>query len=102
LGGQGIRGLAYIASLPGYLVISGPTFREKDDFKLWFWTGQPQAAARRVTIDGLQGLQGADGVSPAVVDGSQRIVIVSDDGDLKAGRFAQFVLLETAQLKIDA
>ena len=100
LGGQGIRGLAYVASLGGYLVISGPTSREKDDFKLWFWSGQADAAARRVTVEGLQGLERAEGVSPAVIDGEQRIVVVSDDGDRKEGRFAQFVLLEPRQLKI--
>ena len=100
LGGQGIRGLAYVASLGGYLVISGPTSREKDDFKLWFWSGRTDAPARRVTIAGLQGLERAEGVSPAVIDGEQRIVIVSDDGDRKQGRFAQFVLLEPGQLQI--
>ena len=100
LGGQGIRGLSYVASLGGYLVISGPTSREKDDFKLWFWSGQSGAAARRVTIEGLQGLQRAEGVSPAVINGEQRIIIVSDDGDRKAGRFAQFVLLEPGKLQI--
>ena len=100
LGGQGIRGLAYVASLGGYLVISGPTSREKDDFKLWFWSGQADAAARRVTVEGLQGLERAEGVSPAVIDGEQRIVVVSDDGDRKEGRFAQFVLLEPRQLQI--
>ena len=100
LGGQGIRGLAFVASLGGYLVISGPTSREKDDFKLWFWSGQADAAARRVSIEGIQGLERAEGVSPAVIDGEQRIVIVSDDGDRKSGRFAQFVVLEPGQLQI--
>ena len=100
LGGQGIRGMAYVASLDGYLVISGPTSREKDDFKLWFWSGQADAPARQVTVDGLQGLERAEGVSPAVIDGVQRIVIVSDDGDRTEGRFARFVLLEPGQLQI--
>ena len=81
-------------------MISGPTSREKDDFKLWFWSGQADAAARAVTIEGLNGLQRAEGVSPAVIDGEQRIVIVSDDGDRNTGRFAQFVLLEPGQLQI--
>ena len=101
LGGQGIRGMAYVASLAGYLIISGPTSREKDDFKLWFWKGQANAPARRVTVTGLQGLERAEGVSPAVIDGVQRIVIVSDDGDRTKGRFARFLLLEPEQLQIE-
>jgi Protein of unknown function (DUF3616) len=100
LGGQGIRGMSYMASLDGYLVISGPATREKDDFKLWFWSGQPGASARRVTVPGLQGFERAEGVSPAVMDGALRIIIVSDDGDRKEGRFARFVLLEPGQLRI--
>ncbi len=100
LGGDGIRGMSYMASLDGYLIISGPTSREQDEFKLWFWSGQPTASARRVTVPGLQGFERAEGVSPAVIDGAPRIVIVSDDGSRKEGRFARFVLLDPGQLQI--
>ena len=100
LGGHGIRGMAFVASLDGYLVISGPASRELSEFGLWFWSGQPDAPARRVTVPGLQGFERAEGVSPAVIDGEQRIIIVSDDGSRKEGRFARFVLLEPAQLQI--
>ena len=100
LGGQGIRGLSYIAPLGGYLVVSGPTSRKQDEFKLWFWSGQFDAPARRVTVPGLQGFARAEGVSQAVIDGVPRIVIVSDDGNRKAGKSAHFVLLDLAQLQI--
>ncbi|MEO6321783.1 MAG: DUF3616 domain-containing protein [Polaromonas sp.] len=102
LGGQGIRGMSYIAALDGYLVVSGPASREQDEFKLWFWSGQADAAARRVTIPGLQGLAHAEGVSPAVMAGVPRIIIVSDDGNRKKGEAAHFVLLDLAQLQIAA
>lgn len=100
LGGQGIRGMSYSAPLDGYLVVSGPTSRAQDEFKLWFWSGLADAPARRVTVPGLQGLARAEGVSLAVINGVQRIVIVSDDGNRKAGEFANFVLLDLAQLQI--
>lgn len=100
LGGHGIRGMSYMASLNGYLVISGPASREKDEFALWFWSGRPTAPARRVTVSGLQGFERAEGVSPAVIDGVPRIVIASDDGSRKEGRFARFVLLDPGQLQI--
>ncbi|EWS64467.1 hypothetical protein Y695_02286 [Hydrogenophaga sp. T4] len=38
-------------------------------------------------------------MSPAVVGGLDRIVIVSDDGDRGAGRFAGYLLLDPAQLQ---
>jgi Protein of unknown function (DUF3616) len=101
LDGYGIRGMAFIAPLGGYLVISGPVSRE-GEFGLWFWSGEPAAPARRVTVAGLPGLERAEGVCPAVIDGVTKIVIVSDDGSRKQGRCARFVLLELGQLQIAA
>ena len=100
LGGQGIRGLSFVDSLKGYLVISGPASREDDAFGLWFWGGQPGDKARRVTVPGLPGFERAEGVSPAIIDGVSKIVIVSDDGDRKKGEFARFILLDPSQLQI--
>ena len=102
LGGHGIRGMSYVAALNGYLVISGPASRADAAFGLWFWTGQADAPARRVTVPGLAGFERAEGVCPAVVDGVPKIVIVSDDGNRKEGRFARFVMLDLTQLQIAA
>lgn len=102
LGGNGIRGMSYIADLHGYLVIGGPVTKESSQFELWFWSGEPEAAARRVSIPGLSGLEHAEGVCPAVIDGQSKIVIVSDDGDRAKGRCAQFLILDPAQIKIAA
>jgi len=99
LGGNGIRGLAWFACLDGYLVIAGPVAREAVQFQLWFWSGHPGAPARRVTIPGLPGLERAEGICPAVIDGRQWIVIVSDDGDRKEGRYARFLLLDASQIE---
>lgn len=100
LGGNGIRGMSYIPALGGYLLISGPAAREQVHFQLWFWSGLPDAPTRRVTAPGLQGFEHAEGVSPAVIDGKQRIIIVSDDGSRKEDRYARYLLLDPAQLQI--
>ena len=100
LGGNGIRGLSYLPALGGYLVISGPVSREQVHFQLWFWSGQRGEPARHVTVPGLKGFEHAEGVSPAVIDGRQLIVIVSDDGSRKEGRHARFLLLDPVQLQI--
>lgn len=100
LGGQGIRGMSYIASLDGYLIISGPASLADQAFGLWFWSGQPLSPPRRVTVPGLPHFERAEGVSAAVIDGVAHIVIVSDDGKREKGRFAHFVLLEPGQLQI--
>lgn len=100
LGGDGIRGMAFVPALHGYLLISGPAANVDVHFGLWFWSGLPSAAPRRVTVPGLPGFAHAEGVSPAVIDGQPRIVIVSDDGSRETGRCARFLLLDPAQLHI--
>lgn len=100
LGGDGIRGLAYIASLKAFLVISGPASRESTGFALWCWAGQPGAQPRRVSVPGLQSFGKAEGVCPAVIDGADRIVVVSDDGNRSTKQAAGFLLLDPAQLQI--
>lgn len=102
LGGHGIRGLSYVPTLGAYLVIAGPASREPADFDLWSWSGQPGVAARRVTVPGLHGFEKAEGLSPAVVGGVARIIVVSDDGNRKAGRPASYLLLDPAQLRTAA
>lgn len=100
LGGQGIRGLSYVPALGAYLVIGGPTSRESAAFSLWCWSGQQGAPARRVAVAGLHGLEKAEGLSPAVFGGREQIILVSDDGNRKAGRFAGYLLLDLAQMHI--
>lgn len=99
LGGHGIRGLSFVPALGAYLVIGGPVSRERASFDLWRWSGEPGAPAIRVTVPGLSGFEKAEGVSPAVVGGLERIVIVSDDGNRDAGRFAGYLLLDPTRLQ---
>ena len=101
LGGHGIRGMSWIPALRGYLVISGPVAREQVQFRLWFWSGQHGVAARPAAVPGLPGFEHAEGLTPALIDGQQRIVIVSDDGSRSEGRCARYLLLDPAQLKIE-
>jgi len=99
LGGHGIRGLSYVPSLGEYLVVGGPVSREPAPFDLWLWSGRHGEPARPVSVAGLQGFEHAEGVCPAVIAGVERIIIVSDDGNRKAGRFARYLLLDPGQLK---
>jgi hypothetical protein len=100
LDGNGIRSLAYVPALNGYLLMSGPVAREQVQFGLWFWSGRQDAMARRISVAGLPGFEHAEGICPAVIDGHQRIMIVSDDGSRKEGRYARYLLLDLEQLQI--
>lgn len=94
LGGNGIRGMSWFPSLDGYLLIGGPVGRKPVPFQLWFWSGRPGAPAHRARVPGLPGLESAEGICPAVIDGREQIVVVSDDGNRKEGRVARFLMLE--------
>ena len=100
LGGNGIRGMSWVPFLGGYLVIAGPVARERVEFQLWFWPGGSDDRPRRVSVAGLPGFEHAEGVSPAVIDGRQCIIIVSDDGSREERRSAHFVILPPDQLQI--
>lgn len=99
LGGDGLRGMSWVAALDGYLLISGPIARENVQFKLWFWAGRGHPA-RRVEVTGLAGLEHAEGISPLRIGGQPWLIVVSDDGDRKAGRAARHVLIKPEQLVI--
>jgi len=102
LGGHGIRGMTYFPCYNGFLVIGGPVSREPVPFRLWFWSGAPSTPARRVDIPGLSGIECAEGICPALIDGQQKIIIVSDDGNRSAGRFARYLILDPGELQIAA
>ena len=100
LGGNGIRGMSWVPSLAGYLVIAGPVAREQVEFQLWFWPGGSDDRPRRVSVAGLPGFEHAEGVSPAVINGRQCIIIVSDDGSRDEERYARYLILQPDQLRI--
>jgi hypothetical protein len=102
LGGHGIRGMSYVPAMGAYLVIGGPASREPDNFDLWRWSGEPGSPARRVTVPGLRGFEKAEGVSPAIVGGMERIVIVSDDGDRDCRTLCQLSSARPCQLQTAA
>ncbi len=100
LGGHGLRGMSWIPSLQGYLLISGPVAKEQTQFRLWFWSGQTDAKPRRAEVEGLHGFEHAEGVTPAIIDGKPLILMVSDDGSREEGRTASYLLLAPEQLRI--
>jgi hypothetical protein len=100
LDGQGLRSMAWVAALGGYLMVSGPVAREGEAFRLWFWAGPGEAAARPVGIDGLSGLAHCEGIATAAIGGRTGLILVSDDGDRDAGRPASFAWLEFSQIRI--
>ncbi len=100
LDGHGLRGMSWIPSLQGYLLISGPVAKEQTQFRLWFWRGQGDAKPHRAEVEGLPGFEHAEGVTPAMINGKPHIIIVSDDGSLEEGRPARYLLIAPEQIRI--
>ncbi len=107
LDGGGIRDLAYVPRLDGFLILSqreggkGKHQKEKK-FKLWLWSGDRSLPARRVRITGISDLHSAEGIAPIRWAGRERILLLSDDGSLAHRKSARFLLIDYSALNIDA
>ena len=97
MGGRGVRGLSYMPALQAFLVIGGPLSTADGGFGLWLWKG-PGTPARPVPVPPEADLSRAEGVSPATVNGVERIIVVCDDGDRKSGRSATARFLDPRHL----
>jgi hypothetical protein len=106
LDGGGVRGIAYMPKLKGYLVISGPSNRDRSiNFGLWFWSGDIEDEAVRVSIPGpAETINLTECVSPIQFAGKERILLVRDDGKKKkkGARNAHYIFLTYDQLEFES
>jgi hypothetical protein len=101
LGGDGIRGMAWLAKINGYLIASRmDSPAGKGPFRLWFWSGDPQAKPRAVSIDGLKAVRRPEGIAPIVVEGEERILLVSDEGNMREGKPSRIAVIDYDRLRI--
>jgi len=100
LNGEAIRSLNYIPRLKGYLVISGPVGKSNNiNFKLWLWDAQKNTT-QRVTVDGLDGFEEAEGLAAISWNGKPRLLIMTD-GMLSGSKNARYIILKYEQLHIE-
>jgi hypothetical protein len=101
LGGDGIRGMAWLPKINGYLIASRmDSPAGKGPFRLWFWSGDPQAKPRAVSIDGLKAMRRPEGIAPIVIDGEERILLVSDEGNMREGKPSRIAVIDYDRLRI--
>jgi hypothetical protein len=104
LDGDGIRGMAWLAKINGYL-IAGRREKEsaaggKRPFRLWFWTGDAKTKPRAVAIEGLRSMGRLEGIAHVVINGEERILLVSDEGDREYGTPSEVALIAYERLRI--
>lgn len=97
LKGGGIRGMTFDPRMGGFLILSRETQKK---FRIWFWDGAGHTA-HRVRVIGMKDLQNAEGITPVSWHGQDRLLIVSDDGDMTSGVPGQYVLLNYEQLVVE-
>jgi Protein of unknown function (DUF3616) len=101
LDGDGIRGMAWLPKIGGYLIagrMDSPA--GKGDFRLWFWSGDPKAKPRAVSVDGLKSLRRPEAIAQVVINGEERILLVSDEGSKSDGKTSQIALIAYDRLRI--
>ncbi|MDP3478930.1 MAG: DUF3616 domain-containing protein [Desulfoprunum sp.] len=99
LQGGGIRAMAYVERLDGYLIANEITLDEgKPRACLWLWDGNALHAARRLDFPGSGKLKNIEGISPVQVQGRPLLLLVCDDGKRQEGDGAHYRFVEYDQL----
>ena len=102
---NGVRGMAYDPRLDGYLIISGPTSRDRTlNFGLWFWDGKSGSGVVPVTIPGAaDAINRGECVTPIRWNGNERVLLIRDDGkkSKKKEMNANYMFLTYDQLKME-
>jgi hypothetical protein len=99
LQGGGIRAMAYVKELDGYLIANEivPAGGKPKPW-LWFWDGVAGHAARRLNFPGSDKLKNIEGISPVSVQGRSLLLLVCDDGKRQKGDAAHYRFVEFDQL----
>ena len=97
----GIRALTYDPELQGYLIVSRREDKKGKPFKLWFWSGDPAAKPKRVTIADVENINRAEGITPFLQNGERRLLIAFDNGDRLRRIGGHYRIVDYAELAMD-
>lgn len=99
LHGGGIRSLDYDPVLNVYVMTNEVRGKDgKNHSQLWSWTGNIEEEPKRIALPSMISLKNVESIAPLVINGQSRLLLVSDDGNVKKHRPAKFILLEYNQL----
>lgn len=98
----GLRALAFDPVLQGLVMVSRREDKKGKAFKLWFWNGDPAVAPSRISINGVDSIDRAEGLTSFLQQGRERLLIVFDDGDAGRGVGAHYRVVDYADLAFTA
>lgn len=99
LKGGGIRALSYDPILNAFLVVN--EIEDETGVKvsrLWAWSGEPGGHPAPVHLPSMISLNNVESIDSVVINGEQRLMLMSDDGDALAGRPAKYLMLDYRQI----
>jgi len=102
LEGSGIRAMSYDSKLNGYLITNEVYTSDDNNIKhsqISFWTGNPNHKPNPIKLPSLINMHNVEGISPATVNDEPRVLLISDNGDIKTNRTANYLLLDYYQLQ---
>lgn len=99
LDGGGIRSLFYDQHLQAYLIANevknaGGKWRSQ----LWLWNGKSAHKPQPLDIPVVQTLKNIEAITSVKVDGVDKLMLLSDDGNRKKKRPAHYIILEYDQI----
>lgn len=99
LGGGGIRAMAYIPGLDGYLIANeSRSGKGKMRSRLWYWKGKSHTP-EPIKLPGFKKLENVEGLTAHARESQEYVLFVSDDGNKSKNKGAHFALVPTASIK---
>ena len=101
LQGGGIRAMTYDERLKGYLITNEVYSSGTSNIKhsqISFWDGNADHDPKPIKLPSLINMNNVEGISPVTINGEPRVLLISDNGNLKRKRPANYLLLDYHQL----
>jgi len=99
LNGGGIRSLSYDPNLNAYLIaneVKAPS--GKREAKLWLWDGSSDQNPQLLDIPEIEKMKNIEAITPITINGINKVMLLSDDGNRKKRRPASYVILDYKQI----
>lgn len=102
LEGGGIRAMSYDPKLKGYLltneIYSVNSSNNIKHSQISFWDGHPKHKPNPIKLPSVINMTNIEGIAPVTINGEPRILLISDNGDIRKNRPANYLLLDYHQL----
>lgn len=100
LNGGGIRSLFFDPVL-GVFVIANEIYDQagKKQAQIWTWSGNPVDKPVKIETPELNALENIEAIDLITANGTIKMVFMADEGDIKKGRHAKYVMLDYDKIK---